>query len=254
LASFSKTAVLSSSVSGRIAGRNWAGKFGQMERTKGAIKLNAFWRLSRNLNTPMSAPSFSSFPPSFASFPDLEATTSKRADDTTQSKRSKEESKHKSRYEDNSSAVQDSSRKHKRSSREVDDERRSHRRRGEADAKERVKSHKRDRKSHNNREPDSHRRHRKTRHERSVEREPRRDAHMKLDVPFEDDERVKAQEDWSRKSGSSHADPLDVSKPMFYSDKRGDLLNAQFGRLDAKQIPEYRLAGGASYILLWLFY
>ena len=55
---------------------------------------------------------------------------------------------------------------------------------------------------------------------------------------FHDDERIKAEEDSARRVG-----PQDDSQLVFFSDKKGDSLNIQYGGMYSKDIPKYHLAG-----------
>ena len=53
-----------------------------------------------------------------------------------------------------------------------------------------------------------------------------------------DDERIKAEEDSARRAGQQ-----DDSQLVFFSDKKGDPLNTQYGGMYSKDIPKYHLAG-----------
>lgn len=53
-----------------------------------------------------------------------------------------------------------------------------------------------------------------------------------------DDERIKAEEDSARRAGQR-----DDSQLVFFSDKKGDPLNAQYGGIYSRDIPKYHLAG-----------
>ena len=55
---------------------------------------------------------------------------------------------------------------------------------------------------------------------------------------FHDDERIKAEEDSARRAGKQ-----DDSQLVFFSDKKGDPLNIQYGGIYSRDIPKYRLAG-----------
>lgn len=55
---------------------------------------------------------------------------------------------------------------------------------------------------------------------------------------FHDDERIKAEEDSARKAGQH-----DDSQLVFFSDKKGDPLNTQYGGIQSRDIPKYHLAG-----------
>ena len=53
-----------------------------------------------------------------------------------------------------------------------------------------------------------------------------------------DDERIKAEEDSARRAGQQ-----DDSQLVFFSDKKGDPLNTQYGGIYSKDLPKYHLAG-----------
>ena len=55
---------------------------------------------------------------------------------------------------------------------------------------------------------------------------------------FHDDERIKAVEDSARRAGQQ-----DDSQLVFFSDKKGDPLNTQYGGIYSRDIPKYHLAG-----------
>jgi hypothetical protein len=55
---------------------------------------------------------------------------------------------------------------------------------------------------------------------------------------FHDDERIKAEEDSARRAGQQ-----DDSQLVFFSDKKGDPLNTQYGKIYSRDIPKYHLAG-----------
>ena len=55
---------------------------------------------------------------------------------------------------------------------------------------------------------------------------------------FHGDERIKAEEDSALRAGQQ-----DVSRPVFFSDKKGDPLSIQYGGIYSKDIPKYRLVG-----------
>ena len=55
---------------------------------------------------------------------------------------------------------------------------------------------------------------------------------------FRDDERIKAEEDSARRAGQQ-----DDSQLVFFSDKKGDPLNTQYGGIYSRDIPKYHLAG-----------
>jgi hypothetical protein len=55
---------------------------------------------------------------------------------------------------------------------------------------------------------------------------------------FHDDERIKADEDSARRARQQ-----DDSKLAFFSDKKGDPLNTQYGGIYSRDIPKYHLAG-----------
>ena len=52
------------------------------------------------------------------------------------------------------------------------------------------------------------------------------------------DERTKAGEDYARRAGQQ-----DDSQLVFFSDKKGDPLNTQYGGIYSRDIPKYHLAG-----------
>jgi hypothetical protein len=55
-----------------------------------------------------------------------------------------------------------------------------------------------------------------------------------------DDERKKAEEDLARRTRQQ-----DVSRPTFFSDKKGDQLNLQYGGIYSGDVPKYHLVGRA---------
>jgi hypothetical protein len=55
---------------------------------------------------------------------------------------------------------------------------------------------------------------------------------------FHDDEKIKAEEDSARRAGKR-----DDSQLVFFSDKKGDPLNTQYGGIYSRDIPKYHLAG-----------
>jgi hypothetical protein len=55
---------------------------------------------------------------------------------------------------------------------------------------------------------------------------------------FHDDERIKAEEDSAHRAGRQ-----DDSQLAFFSDKKGDPLNTQYGGIYSRNIPKYHLAG-----------
>jgi hypothetical protein len=55
---------------------------------------------------------------------------------------------------------------------------------------------------------------------------------------FHDDERIKAEEDSARRAGQQ-----DDSQLVFFSDKKGDPLNTQYGGIYSRDIPKYYLTG-----------
>jgi hypothetical protein len=55
---------------------------------------------------------------------------------------------------------------------------------------------------------------------------------------FHDDERIKAEEDSARRAGQQ-----DDSQLVFFSDKKGDPLNTQYGGIYSRDVPKYHLAG-----------
>jgi hypothetical protein len=55
-----------------------------------------------------------------------------------------------------------------------------------------------------------------------------------------DDERKKAEEDLARRTRQQ-----DVSQPTFFSDKKGDQLNLQYGGIYSRDVPKYHLVGRA---------
>lgn len=82
---------------------------------------------------------------------------------------------------------------------------------------------------------------------RDKHRSDTRSGHRSLDLPSDedndltvhpsiqlrDDERLKEEDDRKLK------EPI-----LFYSDRKGDILNLQYGRLHAGDVPKYRLVGG----------
>ncbi|KAI0004208.1 DUF1740-domain-containing protein [Russula compacta] len=58
------------------------------------------------------------------------------------------------------------------------------------------------------------------------------------------DEKIKAEEDSARKSRQH-----DVSRPVFFSDKKGDPLSMQYGGIYSRDIPRYHLVGWGRKIL-----
>lgn len=79
---------------------------------------------------------------------------------------------------------------------------------------------------------DKHKKHKRDKHRSD------KSGHRSLD-PSDDltqlhqDERLKAEDDRKRKDSV-----------LFYSDRKGDALNLQYGRLHAGDVPKYRLIGG----------
>lgn len=57
-------------------------------------------------------------------------------------------------------------------------------------------------------------------------------------VPAFDDERLKAEEDSARRTRQQ-----DDSRPVFFSDKKGDPLSMQYGGIHAGDVPKYHLFG-----------
>ncbi|KAI0034268.1 NRDE-2, necessary for RNA interference-domain-containing protein [Vararia minispora EC-137] len=185
--------------------------------------------------------SFLANPPSFSSFPDL---------DPGPSKKFPEGPKPRTR----SRSPSDKSHKRERRSREGNGE--HHTRKGNGHrSSSRERRHKRSRKADGDR--GRLHRERKTRRDHEVEENSLERKHPRKDndsyreehaVSFADDERLKAKEDASRKN-DAYFDPISLSTPGFYSDKRGDPLNLQYGRLDSKQIPAYHHVAGGRFIL-----
>jgi hypothetical protein len=71
-----------------------------------------------------------------------------------------------------------------------------------------------------------------------------RSEHKKEDQSRErrhTDEYLKELEDARREKVED--DFRDMSRPLFYTDRKGDLLNVKYGRLHAGDIPKYNLAG-----------
>ncbi|KAI0321133.1 NRDE-2, necessary for RNA interference-domain-containing protein [Amylostereum chailletii] len=66
---------------------------------------------------------------------------------------------------------------------------------------------------------------------------------------FSRDERLKEEEDRLRASKGSVVSKLDPSKPLFYSDRRGDPLNTRYGGIHAGDVPRYTLVGSGRKIL-----
>ena len=66
----------------------------------------------------------------------------------------------------------------------------------------------------------------------------RRSHNLKADNYALDDERIKADE-------SRTAKQQDVSQLAFFSDRKGDPLNVQYGGIYSKQVPKYHLVGCA---------
>jgi hypothetical protein len=58
------------------------------------------------------------------------------------------------------------------------------------------------------------------------------------DQVFHNDERIKAEEDSARRAGQQNDSQL-----VFFSDKKGDPLNTQYGGIYSRDIPKYHLAG-----------
>jgi len=53
-----------------------------------------------------------------------------------------------------------------------------------------------------------------------------------------DDERTKAEEDSALRTRQQ-----DVSRPVFFSDKKGDPLSMQYGGINSRDVPKYHLIG-----------
>ncbi|KAH9944116.1 NRDE-2, necessary for RNA interference-domain-containing protein [Epithele typhae] len=160
----------------------------------------------------MSAPSFSSFPPSFTSFPELDPGPSSRPS-TTATDKAKER---KQRKKDKLRNDQDVDRKHKKSkhSPEKDKE------------KGRVKG----------REKEDKRSSRHRSRSNSLARNDQRDEERRQKV--EEDRQVRA----------DHA--LESRERLVYfSDRKGDSLNAHYGGLHAGDVPKYRLVAGGRSVL-----
>ena len=68
----------------------------------------------------------------------------------------------------------------------------------------------------------------------------RRNHDPKADSYAFDDERIKAEESLSRK-----AKQHDVPQLAFFSDRKGDPLNVQYGGIHSKEVPKYHLVGRA---------
>lgn len=179
----------------------------------------------------MAAPSFSSFqPPSFSSFPDLEQGPSKRGaepsrDDERRTKRSRDKQDH-----------DDQSKKHKHH--------RSHR-------KDRHTSEDRSsrRKGPSGEDRDSRRHDRLREREKGRDRDDSRDPGKSVEMRSAlDDERIKEEEDRTRHHGELPPSQVDLTRPLFYSDKKGDALNVRYGGLYAGDVPKYRLVGCTSFV------
>ncbi|KAG1749866.1 NRDE-2, necessary for RNA interference-domain-containing protein [Suillus paluster] len=157
----------------------------------------------------MTAPSFSSFPPSFASFPDLDPGPSRHSLSPTRNESTADESREKTR-------------KHKKDKSE---------RHGKKlkDESRKDKRHKTAKDVH---EPVLPRQHRPT----------------SKDVIIPDDEKLKAEED-RRLAQNDHQDSQWDSRPVFFSDRKGDQLNVTYGGIHAGDIPKYHIVNRGRSIL-----
>ncbi|KAG1757705.1 NRDE-2, necessary for RNA interference-domain-containing protein [Suillus lakei] len=159
----------------------------------------------------MSTPSFSSFPPSFASFPDLDPGPSRNTLDRTRNESSTDalETREKDRK-----VKKD---KNRRGSKKLKDESRK-------DKKHKTANH--------ILEPVL----------------PRQHGHTWKEVSIPDDEKIKAEED-RRLAQSDTQDSQWDSRPVFFSDRKGDQLNVTYGGIHAGNIPKYHLVNRGRSIL-----
>lgn len=184
----------------------------------------------------MAAPSFSSFqPPSFSSFPDLEQGPSKRGaepsrDDERRTKRSRD--KDKDREHDGQSKKHKHHKSHRKDRHTSED--RSGRRKGPSEE-----------------DRDSRRQDRLREREKGRDRDDSRDSGKSVEMRSAlDDERLKEEEDRTRhQRGEQPPSQVDLTRPLFYSDKKGDALNVRYGGLYAGDVPKYRLVGCTSFVL-----
>ncbi|KIJ68583.1 hypothetical protein HYDPIDRAFT_24843 [Hydnomerulius pinastri MD-312] len=162
----------------------------------------------------MSAPSFSSFPPSFSSFPDVGP--SRRTSSPVRN--------------DSAGGSQHQHRDHSGEPREK-----------------------------NKKEQNEGRSHKKDKEKKSSKREkyiaPSEDLAMsrRKDIwtadRILDDERLKAEEDRRHLEQDGQEHNQWVSRPLFYSDRKGDPLNITYGSLHAGDVPKYRPVSHGKYIL-----
>ena len=94
----------------------------------------------------------------------------------------------------------------------------------ESDRKKRKRDRRRDKHSNRGRTP-------------SREREREKESSKDNSYTF-DDERKKAEEDSARGTREQ-----DILQPVFFSDKKGDPLNVQYGGIYSRDVPKYHLVG-----------
>ncbi|KAG2755539.1 hypothetical protein P692DRAFT_20815112 [Suillus brevipes Sb2] len=157
----------------------------------------------------MSTPSFSSFPPSFASFPDLDPGPSKNTLDRTRNESSILDTREKDRQ-----AKKD---KNRRGSKKLTDESRK-------DRKHKTAKH--------DLEPVL----------------PRQHGYTWKGVSIPDDEKIKAEEDRRLVQSEIQESQWD-SRPVFFSDRKGDQLNVTYGGIHAGNIPKYYIVNRGRSIL-----
>lgn len=158
----------------------------------------------------MSTPSFSSFPPSFASFPDLDPGPSKNTLDRTRNESSILDTREKDRK-----AKKD---KNRRGSKKLTDESRK-------DRKHKTAKH--------DLEPVL----------------PRQHGYTWKGVSIPDDEKIKAEEDRRLVQSEIQESQWD-SRPVFFSDRKGDQLNVTYGGIHAGNIPKYHIVNQVFLVLM----
>ncbi|KAG0696046.1 NRDE-2, necessary for RNA interference-domain-containing protein [Suillus ampliporus] len=157
----------------------------------------------------MTAPSFSSFPPSFASFPDLDPGPSRHSPSPTRNETTADEYREKNRKDQND--------KSQRRGKKLKDESRKAKRRQTAK---------------HDLEPVL----------------PRQHRHTWKGVSIPDDEKLKAEED-RRLAQNDLQESQWNSRPVFFSDRKGDQLNVTYGGIHTGDIPKYHLVNRGRSIL-----
>lgn len=87
--------------------------------------------------------------------------------------------------------------------------------------------------------------HRREKHRDSPDRHSSR-QHTHIAYAGLDDERAKAKEDSSIRAEKSYVSSSDREQLPYYTDRKGDPLNVQYGGLHAGSVPRYHLVSGES--------